>query len=326
MRADEQSLSATRSAIKTDVVHEQRTASMTNPSPAGHPEYFTKYKNFALSRSASGVLTLRFHTDGGPHGFDGTTHHDLPRLLEDIAFDSANRVLVLTGTGDSFIPSIDGPSLGDLTKAARTPCQSRPRCQALAAHSALPAPASDQALSKPAADWAEAGEIIRNVDERVKARENRAPGRVVRINLGDGRCAYGRQLLSVSVEFYDRLGKAGETASLSDVVASPVVFTVSVMDYAFRQHEGWDLLDVVPLPDEKRAAVERWAKKDVISGALSIYWEDHATGTYGETPASLEECEGLEIAAVWDPEHVEDRLRDHFDGRPNRWVESMRLK
>jgi enoyl-CoA hydratase/carnithine racemase len=85
-------------------------------SPPGDPEYLTQYKNFALSRSASGVLILRFHTDGGPHTFDGTTHHDLPRLLEDIAFDSANRVLVLTGTGDSFIPSIDGPSLGDLTK------------------------------------------------------------------------------------------------------------------------------------------------------------------------------------------------------------------
>jgi enoyl-CoA hydratase/carnithine racemase len=86
------------------------------PRPAGDPEYFTRYKNFALSRSASGVLTLRFHTDGGPHTFDGTTHHDLPRLLEDIAFDLGNRVLVLTGTGYSFIPGIDGPSLGDLTK------------------------------------------------------------------------------------------------------------------------------------------------------------------------------------------------------------------
>lgn len=85
-------------------------------SPPEDPEYFSQYKNFALSRSESGVLTLRFHTDGGPHTFDGTTHHDLPRLLEDIAFDSANRVLVITGTGDSFIPSIDGPSLGDLTK------------------------------------------------------------------------------------------------------------------------------------------------------------------------------------------------------------------
>jgi len=80
------------------------------------PGYFTQYKNFALSRSVGGVLTMRFHTDGGPHTFDGTTHHDLPRLLDDVAFDTGNRVLVLTGTGDSFINNLDGPSLGDLTK------------------------------------------------------------------------------------------------------------------------------------------------------------------------------------------------------------------
>lgn len=27
---------------------------------------------------------------------------------------------------------------------------------------------------------------------------------------------------------------------------------------------------------------------------------------------------------VWSPEHVEDRLRDHFAGRPNKWEESLR--
>lgn len=42
--------------------------------------------------------------------------------------------------------------------------------------------------------------------------------------------------------------------------------------------------------------------------------------------ATRKECEGLEAAAVWEPEHVEDRLRDHYAGRPNKWVESLRLK
>jgi hypothetical protein len=69
----------------------------SSSSHAGDPEYFIRYKNLALSRSASGVLTLRIYTDGGPHTFGGTTRHDLPRLLEDIAFDSASRVLVLAG-------------------------------------------------------------------------------------------------------------------------------------------------------------------------------------------------------------------------------------
>jgi enoyl-CoA hydratase/carnithine racemase len=79
-------------------------------------DYFDRYENFALTRSQSGVLTLRFHTNGGPATFTGTTHSDLPRLLEEIAFDRYNKVLVITGTGDRFMTEIDGPSLGDLTK------------------------------------------------------------------------------------------------------------------------------------------------------------------------------------------------------------------
>ena len=64
------------------------------------PDYFNRYENFALTRSKTGVLTLRFPTNGGPATFTGTTHSDLPRLLEEIAFDHDNKVLVITGTGD----------------------------------------------------------------------------------------------------------------------------------------------------------------------------------------------------------------------------------
>src|SRR5579862_2344925 len=80
------------------------------------PAYFERYENFAISRSTSGVLTVRFHSEGKEHTFTGTTHHDFPRLIEDIAYDRDNKVLVLTGTGDTFIDSIDGPSLGDVTR------------------------------------------------------------------------------------------------------------------------------------------------------------------------------------------------------------------
>jgi len=80
------------------------------------PDYFDLYENFVLTRSTSGVLTVRFHTGGKEHTFTGTTHHDFPRLIEDIAYDRDNKVLVLTGTGNAFIDNIDGPSLGDLTK------------------------------------------------------------------------------------------------------------------------------------------------------------------------------------------------------------------
>jgi hypothetical protein len=65
-------------------------------------------------------------------------------------------------------------------------------------------------------------------------------------------------------------------------------------------------------------------KKDPINGALSIYVSDAESGLSHERPATKSEIEGLECAAVWDPQHVEDRLRDHFAGRTNKWVESLR--
>jgi enoyl-CoA hydratase/carnithine racemase len=80
-------------------------------------EYFDKYENLALSRD-EGVLTLRFHTNGGPIVFTGQTHEDLPAALEEIALDQDNAALVITGTGDSFMDQIDGPSLGEIFKPA----------------------------------------------------------------------------------------------------------------------------------------------------------------------------------------------------------------
>jgi enoyl-CoA hydratase/carnithine racemase len=80
------------------------------------PAYFDRYQDFAINRSPSGVLTVRFHTGGNEHTFTGTTHHDFPLLVEEIAYDRDNKVLVLTGTGETFINNIDGASLGDLTK------------------------------------------------------------------------------------------------------------------------------------------------------------------------------------------------------------------
>jgi enoyl-CoA hydratase/carnithine racemase len=81
------------------------------------PAYFSKYENLAFTRDDS-VLVMRFHTDGGPIVFTGQTHQDLPAALEELSLDKDNKALVITGTGDSFMDRIDGPSLGDVFKPA----------------------------------------------------------------------------------------------------------------------------------------------------------------------------------------------------------------
>ncbi len=76
--------------------------------------YFNRYENLAMERTDSGVLTVRFHTDGGPIVFTGQTHRDLPRALAEIGDDRDNKVVILTGTGDVFMEQIDGASLGEI--------------------------------------------------------------------------------------------------------------------------------------------------------------------------------------------------------------------
>jgi enoyl-CoA hydratase/carnithine racemase len=82
------------------------------------PAYADKYENLSFTRDDDGVLVLRFHTDGGPVVFTGRTHEDLPAALEEISLDPGNKALVITGTGDSFMEEIDGPSLGEIFRPA----------------------------------------------------------------------------------------------------------------------------------------------------------------------------------------------------------------
>jgi hypothetical protein len=43
------------------------------------------------------------------------------------------------------------------------------------------------------------------------------------------------------------------------------------------------------------------------------------------TPASLDEAKDLELLSTWFDIHVEERLMDHFSGRPNRTAEYFKI-
>jgi hypothetical protein len=144
---------------------------------------------------------------------------------------------------------------------------------------------------------------------------------VVEIPLGNGQATLARDL-GTEVEFYDRLIAEGEDVDVTQVRLAPIAFQVPVMDSAFKRGGGWRVIGQLPLGnDEPRDA--RFFKQDPISGRLSIYWEDHLHGGWHEVPATVEECSGLEQAAVWSAIHIEDRLRDHFAGRASKWVEAL---
>jgi enoyl-CoA hydratase/carnithine racemase len=66
----------------------------------------TSIDNFKLERTAEGVLTVVFHTDGGPIAWNLRTLEELGYLWGDAGSDPDNKVIIVTGTGDGFIPSL----------------------------------------------------------------------------------------------------------------------------------------------------------------------------------------------------------------------------
>jgi enoyl-CoA hydratase/carnithine racemase len=68
--------------------------------------YRDSFPNARLTRSATGLLEVALHTDGGTLVFNGHTHEQFVDLFHAIGSDPDNRVVILTGSGDAFMESI----------------------------------------------------------------------------------------------------------------------------------------------------------------------------------------------------------------------------
>jgi hypothetical protein len=123
-------------------------------------------------------------------------------------------------------------------------------------------------------------------------------------------------LESPLVGFYDV--KSTITESIYEILSKEIAFKLWVRTYAITDGD-WPIVGNAPL--EAEDLVQPWFYKvDPINGSLSLY----RGGGGPEIPATLADCEGLECAAVWEPENVIERLNDHFAGKANKFVERLR--
>ena len=73
-------------------------------------DYAGKYRGVRFSRDEAGVLEMVLHNNGGPAMMGSTPeslHGELGEAFLDVSRDRENRVVLLTGTGDSFIAGFD---------------------------------------------------------------------------------------------------------------------------------------------------------------------------------------------------------------------------
>lgn len=141
---------------------------------------------------------------------------------------------------------------------------------------------------------------------------------MVRVRLDNGLFAYGQMLNEPEYAFFDIRDSGAAEATL--VAKQSVIFRLWVMRNAHGSGR-WEKIGNALLQAPLESPVLRF-NQDSLNPTKIRLGEDGVAGRL-VTP---EECEQYECAAVWDANHVEDRLRDHFEGRSNVWVESLRPK
>ena len=77
------------------------------PDPTAVPAYFSGYDNLKFQRDAQGVLELTMHTGGEELLWNEQTHEEFADAFHDISRDRANRVVILTGSGDAWLAKLD---------------------------------------------------------------------------------------------------------------------------------------------------------------------------------------------------------------------------
>jgi hypothetical protein len=135
-------------------------------------------------------------------------------------------------------------------------------------------------------------------------------GDFFKVPLKNDRFAFGR-VLKNTWGFFNYISESSE-ADIQELIKGGYAFKVWVSDFALKKGL-WEIFDNKSLTDAE-SQKDYFYKQDKINNKV---WKT-LTGAE-EEPVTLEECERLELAAVYDPEHVLERLEYYFseEGDPN---------
>ena len=142
-------------------------------------------------------------------------------------------------------------------------------------------------------------------------------GNVVEIELADGSFSYGLIVNEPLVAFTrDTFFKRPE---ISPKLLNTIAFQLWVMNSAIGK-KGWPVIGDVQLK-EVPISEAKFYRYDNIS--KNFY---HYVDCINDIPSTREDCVGLECAAVWQKNHVEDRLQSLKAGFECKWEVSLRAE
>ncbi|MFY0529845.1 Imm26 family immunity protein [Archangium gephyra] len=139
-------------------------------------------------------------------------------------------------------------------------------------------------------------------------RRKHARGAFVRIPLADGSFGYGRLLEPPYAAFYNYRTTSPDS-ELDRIASKPILFRIAVRHLAL---DAWEFIGRRELEEHLAQPVVQFMQD------LGDFRRCTIFDTAGnEREAEPQECVGLEPAAVWEQQGLEERLLDALLGRPN---------
>ncbi len=150
-------------------------------------------------------------------------------------------------------------------------------------------------------------------------RQRFIPGSIVKIPIANGFHTYGRLLLRPYIEVFD-CKTMDEIDDLDIISRKPVLFTVCFFYRQSISNGLWEIVGKLPF-DESTINIPKQYRQPYHDASKCTIVDIFGN----ETPASIEECRGLERLAVWLPDNIVRRLNNHYDGIPDPSEKTLRL-
>ena len=149
----------------------------------------------------------------------------------------------------------------------------------------------------------------------VKSRQRWVVDNVYEVDLGDQSVAFARLLNRYKCEFFNWFQPSG--GAVPDLNSLKPAFSISIGSSVFTS-PNWKFIGRQPCKNPRPPI--RFFKRDIVTKAITIVdenWEN-------EVEAREADVTDLERAANWGAIHIENRLRDLRDGKPNKSYLALR--
>lgn len=146
-------------------------------------------------------------------------------------------------------------------------------------------------------------------------------GDIIKVPFGENYFTYAQFLRDTIFAFYDCRTNV-DMQEVCDVLRHKKLFTISVHATAVRS-KRWTIVGSCDTPEDSKENPYLFKYRNMPQGHPPVY-EIYKDGITKE--ATREECIGLEYLFAWTPDKVEERLRDHYAGRPNFIAEYYRIR